>query len=104
VAFAESRGPAGPVRWQGKVEERLGQLPPPDAVLTNPPRTGMSAEVTAAINASPAQRVVYISCDPATLARDITRLAERYRLVAVRAFDQFPQTTHVECVAMLEPR
>ncbi|MDX2207183.1 MAG: hypothetical protein SFU57_06030 [Gemmatimonadales bacterium] len=104
VAFAESRGPTGPVRWQGKVEERLGQLPQPDAVLTNPPRTGMSAEVTAAINASPAHRVVYISCDPATLARDVTRLAERYRLVAVRAFDQFPQTTHVECVAVLEPR
>lgn len=104
VVFAEARGPAGPVRLQGRVEERIGQLPPPAVVFTNPPRTGMAAEVTAAIAASPARRVGYVSCDPATLARDITRLAERYRLVSVRAFDQFPQTAHVECVAVLEPR
>ncbi len=104
VAFATARGPEGPVRLIGRVEDLLRELPPPVAVLTNPPRTGMGPEVTAALVASPAVRIVYISCDPATLARDITRLADRYLLRSVRAFDQFPQTAHVECVAVLEPR
>ena len=47
-------------------------------------------------------RVVYISCDPATLARDLARLGTAYRLVHARAFDLFPQTAHVETVAVME--
>lgn len=104
VAFATARGPEGPTRLVGRVEDCLRELPPPVAVLTNPPRTGMAPEVTAALATSGAARIVYISCDPATLARDITRLGERFSLRSVRAFDQFPQTAHVECVAVLEPR
>lgn len=102
VAFAESRGPTGPVRLAGRVEDRLRDLPPPVAVLTNPPRTGMTAAVTAAIAASGARRVVYIACDPATLSRDVVRLGPAYRVTSVRAFDQFPQTSHVESIATLE--
>jgi tRNA/tmRNA/rRNA uracil-C5-methylase (TrmA/RlmC/RlmD family) len=71
-------------------------------VVTNPPRTGMGAEVTAALERLRPMRVVYISCDPATLARDLTRLPG-YRLSEVLAFDLFPQTAHVESVAVLEP-
>lgn len=104
VALAEARGPAGPRRLVGRVEERLRDLPDPALVYTNPPRTGMDARVTEALARSGARRVVYVSCDPATLARDVARLAPAFRLAAVRAFDQFPQTAHVECVATLERR
>jgi tRNA/tmRNA/rRNA uracil-C5-methylase (TrmA/RlmC/RlmD family) len=50
------------------------------------------------------RRVAYVACDPAALARDLTWFAERgYRLTGLRAFDLFPMTHHVECVALLEP-
>jgi len=83
-------------------------LPAAEVVVTNPPRTGMDARVTDAIAAARPRRVAYISCDPATLARDLSRLLPRVpgspplRLAALRAFDLFPQTAHVETVAILE--
>jgi tRNA/tmRNA/rRNA uracil-C5-methylase (TrmA/RlmC/RlmD family) len=70
-------------------------------VLTNPPRTGMDARVTGALERHAPERIVYISCDPATLARDITRLPT-YGIVDIRAFDLFPQTAHVETVVTLQ--
>jgi 23S rRNA (uracil1939-C5)-methyltransferase len=100
VAAAESSGPPAR-RHAGRVEDVLGLLGRPDLVVTNPPRLGMDARVSAAIARANPDRVVYISCDPATLARDITRLPS-YRLAAVMAFDLFPQTAHVETVAVLE--
>ena len=104
VAEADRLGSAGARRHAGPAEELIGSLTAPHVVITNPPRTGMSAEVTAAIAASGAQRVVYVSCDPATLARDIARLSEGYAVSSVRTFDQFPQTAHLETVAVLERR
>lgn len=101
VAEAERRGPPAR-RHAARVEAVLAELRPPDLVVTNPPRTGMGAEVTAALERLRPMRVVYISCDPATLARDLTRLPG-YRLSEVLAFDLFPQTAHVESVAVLEP-
>ena len=86
----------------GRVEDVIGALPPADFVITNPPRTGMDARVVGTITASPARTVVYISCDPATLARDLRGLGEEWRLSNLRAFDLFPQTAHVETVAVLE--
>jgi len=106
VAHAESRGVADPARVRrhtGRVEAMIGLLGPPRVVVTNPPRTGMDERVAAGLDASGAERIVYISCDPATLARDIGRLPA-YRLAEVRAFDLFPQTAHVESVALLVPR
>ncbi|HEY8104467.1 MAG TPA: TRAM domain-containing protein [Gemmatimonadales bacterium] len=101
VAHAEGAGPAAR-RHAGPAEATVGRLEPPDLVLTNPPRTGMEAAVTAAIAAGRPRRIVYVSCDPATLARDIVRLGSGFRLVEARAFDLFPQTAHVETVAVLD--
>jgi 23S rRNA (uracil1939-C5)-methyltransferase len=101
VGEAEARGPAAR-RHTGRVEELLGALRPPDLVIANPPRTGMDERVAAELNRLTPERIVYVSCDPATLARDLQRL-ERFRLCLVQAFDLFPQTTHVETVAVLEP-
>jgi 23S rRNA (uracil1939-C5)-methyltransferase len=101
VAEAERRGPPAR-RHTGRVEAVLGELRPPDLVITNPPRTGMDAAVPAALERLRPERVVYVSCDPATLARDLGRLPG-FRLAEVVAFDLFPQTAHVETVAVLEP-
>lgn len=101
VAEAESRGPTAR-RHVGRVEALLKELRRPDLVITNPPRTGMDPRVVAELNRLVPERIVYISCDPATLARDIQRL-DRFKVSRVQAFDLFPQTTHVESVALLEP-
>lgn len=89
---------------RGRVEDHLASLPPPDLVITNPPRTGMAPAVTEALRAGPAARIAYVSCDPATLGRDLRRLVAEgpFRLAGLRAFDLFPQTAHVEAVAVLE--
>lgn len=104
VAQAEQLGPVGPVRHAGAAEELAAHLRAPAAIVTNPPRTGMDAEVARVIAASGASRLAYISCDAATLARDIARLAAAYTVRQVKGFDQFPQTAHLECVALLERR
>jgi 23S rRNA (uracil1939-C5)-methyltransferase len=102
VRLADERGPAGATRLAGDVADRLPQLSPPALIVTNPPRVGMAEVVSAALARSGARRIVYVSCDAATLARDILRLGDRYRVASVEAFDQFPQTAHVECVATLD--
>ena len=78
-------------------------LPPARLVIADPPRAGLAREVAAALAAdSPAERFAYVSCDPATLARDLALLAAGgWRLADLRAFDAFPMTHHVECVATL---
>ena len=101
VAEAEARGPTA-VRHVGRVERLLSRLRAPELVITNPPRTGMDERVTAELERVLPQRIVYISCDPATLARDLTRMSA-FRLARALAFDLFPQTAHVETVAVLEP-
>ncbi len=100
VAEAEARGPVAE-RKVGRVERVLGRLRRPGLVITNPPRTGMDERVGAGLERSAPERIVYISCDPATLARDLARLPS-YRLTAATAFDLFPQTAHVETVAVLD--
>lgn len=105
VAWAERRGPASDARVRrhaAVVEAVLDRLAAPALVLTNPPRTGMHERVTAGILGRRPMRIAYVSCDPATLARDLRRLGPDYRLAGLRAFDLFPQTAHVETVAVLE--
>jgi 23S rRNA (uracil1939-C5)-methyltransferase len=101
VAEAEARGPVAR-RHSGRAEDILRELKPPDMVIVNPPRTGMDERVTNELERLLPRRLVYISCDPATLARDLQRLPS-FDLKLVQAFDLFPQTTHVETVAVLEP-
>ena len=104
VSLAEGIGPSGPRRLTGRVEELADRLGRAGAIVTNPPRVGMAPAVVAGLAASGAGRIAYVSCDPATLARDLAGLVPRYRLVRILAFDQFPQTAHVETLAVLEQR
>jgi 23S rRNA (uracil1939-C5)-methyltransferase len=87
-----------------RVEDVLPTLLPADVVLLNPPRTGVHQAVTTALAACvPAPRaIVYVSCDPATLARDLSRLAG-WRVASLECYDMFPQTAHVETVCELVP-
>jgi 23S rRNA (uracil1939-C5)-methyltransferase len=72
-------------------------------VLVDPPRTGMSAEACRAIASAGAPRIVYVSCDVATLARDARRFVDAgYRLAEIESFDLFPNTAHVETVVVFE--
>ncbi|MET0864886.1 MAG: TRAM domain-containing protein [Nakamurella sp.] len=85
----------------GKVEHVLADLDPVvDVVVLDPPRTGAGPALCAAIAACRPTVIVYVACDPAALGRDTAALAEAgYRLDTLRAFDAFPQTQHIECVA-----
>jgi 23S rRNA (uracil1939-C5)-methyltransferase len=84
-----------------RVENRLADLLPADTVVVNPPRTGLSRRVSETLVSGSAARLAYVSCDPATLARDLGRLRTAWNLVDVQPFDAFPQTAHVETVAWL---
>jgi 23S rRNA (uracil1939-C5)-methyltransferase len=85
-----------------RAEDVLPSLPVPHAVVVNPPRAGLHWDVSLRLTSEPVPKLVYISCDPATLARDLQRLNVNYQVTGVRAFDLFPQTAHVETVAVLE--
>lgn len=91
---------------KGKVEDVLPTLPTPlDGLVIDPPRAGCQPVVLDALLQHPVARVVYVSCDPSTLARDLNMLCQRnttYRLHSVQPLDMFPQTAHIECVAVLE--
>jgi 23S rRNA (uracil1939-C5)-methyltransferase len=89
---------------EGAVEALLPQLEvKPDIVLLDPPRRGCDASVIEALVQLAPDRIVYVSCNPATLARDLKLLCqnEHYRLTRVQPADFFPQTPHVECAAFL---
>jgi 23S rRNA (uracil1939-C5)-methyltransferase len=101
---AAARLPDGSIAVAAPVEKALPRALPADIVILNPPRAGVDQKVTDVLNGeSPKPRaVIYVSCNPATLARDVRRL-EGYRVRSVRGFDMFPQTAHVETVCELVP-
>ncbi len=76
----------------------------PDVVITDPPRAGMHADVVGVILQTKPSRIVYVSCNPATQARDMQLMDSSYKVVAVQPVDMFPHTPHVENVVMLEKR
>jgi 23S rRNA (uracil1939-C5)-methyltransferase len=81
-----------------------GQISKPDVIITDPPRTGMHKKVIQHILHLLPNRIVYISCNPTTMARDIALLGESYELKVVQPIDLFPNTYHIEAVALLERR
>jgi 23S rRNA (uracil1939-C5)-methyltransferase len=103
-AWAASRLPAGSRAVTARVEDAIRNTLPADVVILNPPRTGVDSRVTAALaKVAPVPRaVIYVSCDPATLARDLSRLPG-WSISRITAFDMFPQTAHVETVCELIP-
>lgn len=74
----------------------------PDVIITDPPRAGMHDDVISTILFAAPKRIVYVSCNPATQARDLSMLGEGYKVVSVRPVDMFPHTQHVENVVLLE--
>jgi 23S rRNA (uracil1939-C5)-methyltransferase len=93
---------AGDVRLV--MRELLEQSGSPDVVVVDPPRAGLSQKVVRRIIEAEARRIVYVSCNPTTLAPNARQLVDDggYKLKTVRPVDMFPQTPHIECVALLE--
>jgi 23S rRNA (uracil1939-C5)-methyltransferase len=91
-------------RIVAKVEDALPGLDPaPEVVVIDPPRSGIDAVVVQAIIDSVARRVVYVSCDPGTLARDLRRFADGgFAVSEVQPLDMFPHTQHIECITTLD--
>lgn len=79
----------------------LQQLPEPDLIVVDPPRAGIHWRLLQALLERPAARLVYVSCNPETQARDLRTLLRVYRLEQLQPVDLFPQTPHVECIAQL---
>jgi 23S rRNA (uracil1939-C5)-methyltransferase len=96
--------PAGSRAIQARVEDALPGLFPTDLVIVNPPRAGVDPRVTEVLEreAGHVRALIYVSCNPATLARDLSRLPS-YGIASLRGFDMFPQTAHVETVCELRP-
>ncbi|WP_291782924.1 23S rRNA (uracil(1939)-C(5))-methyltransferase RlmD [Cecembia sp.] len=82
-------------------EEFLETHPKPDVVITDPPRAGMHEDVVKMLLKLQPQKIVYVSCNPATQARDIALMAEKYSVEKIQPVDMFPQTYHVENVVQL---
>ena len=85
-------------------EAFINQHGHPDVIITDPPRDGMHKDVVAQILKVGPQKIVYVSCNSATQARDLAMMDEAYKLVKTQAVDMFPQTHHVENVVLLEKR
>lgn len=94
---------AGDVRMVLK-DEFIAAHGKPNVVITDPPRAGMHDDVINTLLALEAPRIVYVSCNPATQARDLQLLAAKYDVTAIQPVDMFPHTTHIENVARLDLR
>jgi 23S rRNA (uracil1939-C5)-methyltransferase len=95
--------PTGSRSLVARVEDALGDALPADVVILNPPRAGVDERVTTTLQQGRVPKaIVYVSCNPATLARDVLRMPG-YRVASLTSFDMFPQTAHVETVCELVP-
>lgn len=85
-------------------QDFINQYGRPDVIITDPPRAGMHQDVIDVILFAEPKRIVYVSCNPATQARDLSLLDVKYKLTAIQPVDMFPHTHHVENVVLLEKR
>lgn len=85
-------------------DEFIAEHGQPDVIITDPPRAGMHTDVIDTIMRAKPKRIVYVSCNPATQARDLALLDPQYKVVAVQPVDMFPHTPHVENVVKMELR
>ena len=83
-------------------DEFLANHPKADVLITDPPRDGMHAKVVEQILKLSPERIVYVSCNSATQARDLALMKDHYKVVKILPVDMFPQTHHVENIALLE--
>jgi 23S rRNA (uracil1939-C5)-methyltransferase len=99
--WTAGRLPRGSRAIAARVEDALPSALPADVVIVNPPRTGLAESITDVLEGLSGPRVLlYVSCDPATLGRDVARLSS-YEITALESFDMFPQTAHVETLCQL---
>ncbi|MBW1868046.1 MAG: class I SAM-dependent RNA methyltransferase, partial [Deltaproteobacteria bacterium] len=86
----------------GDIREKLADITfRPDLLIIDPPRAGMHKDVLAQAMALSPERIVYISCNPATLARDLSEMTSGYKVLEIQPVDMFPHTYHIEAVAKL---
>jgi len=92
------------MKWLKEAADSLQALNDPLLVVIDPPRSGLHPKVPAQLLAARPSRIVYVSCNPATLARDVALFREGgYVLESVTPIDMFPHTAHIECVSLLVP-
>ncbi|HCY88023.1 MAG TPA: 23S rRNA (uracil(1939)-C(5))-methyltransferase RlmD [Desulfobacteraceae bacterium] len=88
--------------FEGDIKDVFRQVPEkPDVIIIDPPRVGMHKDVVGHVLAHSPEKIVYVSCNPATLARDLEMLSARYAVLEVTPVDMFPHTYHIESVALL---
>lgn len=102
---AEKNGAANATFHVGRAEVLMPkwakQGVKPDVVVVDPPRTGLDDALIRSLLEVQPQRIVYVSCNPSTLGKDVAKLLARYELVSVQPLDMFPHTSHVECCSLL---
>ena len=88
---------------QGDIRRHLSSIQTaPDVMIIDPPRVGMHKDVVAQVLEIGPEKIIYVSCNPATLARDAAMMKDSYTVKEVQPVDMFPHTFHIECVARLE--
>jgi 23S rRNA (uracil1939-C5)-methyltransferase len=88
---------------QGDIKESLSKITvKPDVMIVDPPRAGMHKDVVRQVLEMGPEKIVYVSCNPATMARDLAVIKDSYNILEVQPVDMFPHTYHIESVAKLE--
>ena len=88
----------------GDVSKNINLINDYDLVIVDPPRSGLDKKTINSLISSNVKIIIYVSCDPITLVRDLDLLYYKYRIISIKLFNMFPRTYHVECISVLERR